>query len=147
MSDSDRAKIADAAILFCDIDGVLVDYYGSRMTPHAVAALKMFRAAGFEFVVHSTWRHGMVAEATKLFTDAGFAQPDFCPADPPSKRAAIVDYLRVRYGDDWPRCVVIDDHPIDPCEGLDIVRIGKDGLTVEIARKILAGIGGDDASE
>lgn len=127
-------------ILFCDIDNVLMRHMDSRISHAANEALTIFRVAGFRFVLHSTWRAGMYAEAEQLFREAGFVLEDGTPAEYPSKRESIVTWLMDHYGDgpDWPRCVVIDDHLIEPAAGLEIIQIDPSrGLTPDVARSIV----------
>lgn len=129
-------------LLFCDIDNVLLMPTQWRFLQPAVDALAMFKAAGFLFVLHSTWRAGMREEAQSLFAHAGFEISSFAPVTPFEKRAAIAVWLYTEFGrpDDWPRCVVIDDAHIEPMEGVEIVRIDPDlGLTPIVAREIIRG--------
>lgn len=124
-------------LCFLDIDGVLLSYYGSRITDNAKLALDALRDAGFVFVLHSTWRKDMRADAVKLFSDAGHTIRDFCNADEPSKAKAIAMCLDDYFGPPWPDAkdiVVIDDHEI-VLSGVTHVRV--QGLRVEDVKGVM----------
>lgn len=117
-------------IIFLDIDGVVMKFDEQEIGAPARVAVRAARDAGFRLILHSTWRHGMLPHAEQLFEDAGLPLDGCVCCDTVSKRSAIVKYLDEQYGGRWPaNLIVVDDDPIEPIDGVAIVRVSpKHGL-------------------
>jgi hydroxymethylpyrimidine pyrophosphatase-like HAD family hydrolase len=57
-------------ILFLDIDNTVLMPTERHIGERASEALRYAQRKGFRFVLHSTWRNGLLAEAHDLFETA-----------------------------------------------------------------------------
>jgi hypothetical protein len=100
----------EAKILFLDIDGVVMPFTARNGIPEDICAeLQQAKDDGWKFILHSTWRHGLLDQAYDLFATPGLHLDGHVACDTVCKRTAILDWLDENYGADVSLVVVFDD--------------------------------------